>query len=209
MHGIETWNSYVRTRRIGSQHNEPDDGVQDYHSNFQKKTLTNTSQLKKLELWGAVFGIVFGTMMHFAYAWSGHLQVVGWFAAVNESVWEHTKLLVTPVLIFAVVEWRVLALGRTVLLAKALELLFGIVFIIAFFYTYTGALGIQEILIIDILSFFVAVILGKYISYRILRQQNRVSDEVIVAAGCAVVMLVFLQILFTYASPSLPLFVSK
>ena len=166
-------------------------------------------QLKRLEFWGTVFGIVFGTMMHFTYAWSGHFPMVGWFAAVNESVWEHTKLIITPVLIFAVVEWRMLKIGRTVLVAKACELLFGVLFIICFFYTYTGALGIQEILIVDILSFFVAVIIGKYLSYRILQQPRRIPDELMVGAGIVDVALLFVQILFTYAPPALPLFISK
>ena len=38
-------------------------------------------------------------------------------------------------------------------------------FIIAFFYTYTGILGLN-FAIIDIISFFVAIILGEYISYK-------------------------------------------
>lgn len=162
-----------------------------------------------MEWIGVAVGLVFGTMLHFTYAWFGYLKIIGIFSAVNESVWEHTKLIVTPVLLYALVEWRVLRLGRQVIVAKAAELAFGVFFIIAFFYTYTSALGIEEILIVDILSFYVAVLVGKYISYRWLRNVAHVSDTRLVAASVAVLLFIVAQITFTFSTPAIPLFISK
>ena len=48
--------------------------------------------LKKSEIFGAIFVMVFGTLMHFFYDWSGKNPVVALFAPYNESTWEHLKL---------------------------------------------------------------------------------------------------------------------
>ena len=45
-----------------------------------------------------------GTGLHFAYSLCP-VAFVGLFAPVNESVWEHLKLLAVPMLLFAVVEY--------------------------------------------------------------------------------------------------------
>lgn len=171
--------------------------------------MSDLRNIQRVEWIGVAVGLVLGTMLHFTYAWFGRLSVVGIFSAVNESVWEHTKLIVTPVLLYAFVEWRVLGHGRRVLVAKALEVLFGVLFIISFFYTYTSALGIEEILLVDILSFYVAVLVGKFLSYRVLRQPQSVSDTRVVAAAVVVLLAIVMQITFTFAAPSIPLFVSK
>ena len=42
---------------------------------------------------GAVFTIITGTLLHFVYEWSGESLFVGIFSPINESVWEHLKLL--------------------------------------------------------------------------------------------------------------------
>jgi Family of unknown function (DUF6512) len=38
--------------------------------------------------------VIAGTLQHFVYGWSGQNALVGLVSPVNESVWEHTKLLV-------------------------------------------------------------------------------------------------------------------
>lgn len=162
--------------------------------------------LRRLTCYGAVFGIVFGTLLHFTYDWFGQHVVVGLFSAVNESVWEHTKLIVTPVLLFGLLEWRVVGPSGRLLVAKAIELLFGVLFITTFFYTYTGALGIEEMLAVDILSFIVAVVIGKYLSYRLLRMERPVRRPGVVLSVVVILSLFILQVWFTVAPPALPLF---
>ena len=41
-----------------------------------------------------------GTILHFTYNLSNNNIVVGIFSAVNESVWEHIKILLTPIFIY-------------------------------------------------------------------------------------------------------------
>lgn len=53
---------------------------------------------KKYTLIGIVFSMTAGVLLHFLYEWTGRNPVVGAFSPVNESVWEHLKLLFFPVL---------------------------------------------------------------------------------------------------------------
>lgn len=53
--------------------------------------------LTTLSGWAVLPLVVIGTLLHFAYDWSGHHRVVAVFAAVNESYWEHAKMAVWPV----------------------------------------------------------------------------------------------------------------
>ena len=62
---------------------------------------------KRFDIWtwaGFFTAAVLGTLDHFAYDWSGKSLPVGAFCAVNESTWEHMKLLFFPVLVAAVVQ---------------------------------------------------------------------------------------------------------
>ena len=59
---------------------------------------------------GFIWSIVFGTMLHFLYGWTGENRVVGLYAAVSESTWEHLKLLFFPVLLYTV--WEYIWLGH-------------------------------------------------------------------------------------------------
>ncbi|HVB45893.1 MAG TPA: DUF6512 family protein [Streptosporangiaceae bacterium] len=59
---------------------------------------------RRLVAFSGLMIVVAGTLLHFVYAWSGRTLAVGLLSPVNESVWEHTKLLVIPVLAVGVVE---------------------------------------------------------------------------------------------------------
>ena len=64
-------------------------------------------ELRRWEIVGfAVTGLV-GTLLHFVYGWSDGSRVAAAFSAVNESTWEHMKLLFLPYFVFAVVEFIV------------------------------------------------------------------------------------------------------
>lgn len=54
---------------------------------------------------GFLWSIVFGTVLHFLYGWTGENRVVGLYAAISESPWEHLKLLFFPVLVYTVWEY--------------------------------------------------------------------------------------------------------
>ena len=66
------------------------------------------SKLFKFELLGFVFCCILGTLSHFFYDWSEQNIIVGMFCPVNESVWEHLKLIYTPYFLWAIAEYFIL-----------------------------------------------------------------------------------------------------
>jgi hypothetical protein len=145
-----------------------------------------------------------GSFLHFTYKFSGNDQFVALFSAVNESVWEHTKLLLLPILIFGVVEYYYQKDLQRVLTAKLFDLLTAITFIIVLFYTYTGAFGIES-LVIDIALFLAAAASGKYVSYLILTSKKPLNFSALVS-GLAILFLIAFYIITTFSPPRIPLF---
>lgn len=120
------------------------------------------------ELVGVCFVSVAGTLLHFLYKWSGHKRLVGLMAAVNESTWEHLKLLFFPMLFYTIIQYALW--GRMLssfLFAKSMGILAGVFVIVAVFYTYTGIWG-ANFLPLDIATFFVGVFLGFGVSTRMM-----------------------------------------
>lgn len=93
---------------------------------------------------GFIFTAVVGTALHFLFDWTGGSAVAALFSAVNESIWEHIKLMFYPMILFAVAESRFW--GRQIesfWCVKVAGILLGIVLIPAIYYTYTGVLGVK------------------------------------------------------------------
>ena len=83
-----------------------------------------------------------GTFGHFAYELSGKNTILGYFTPVNESTWEHLKLLFFPTLIFSVFEYFLMKeKPNNYPVAIVFSLIVGLVSIIMIFYTYSGVLG--------------------------------------------------------------------
>lgn len=63
------------------------------------------------EVLGLIFVLAAGNLLHFVYEWCGESPIAGVLASVNESTWEHMKLLTTPWVLWSIVEFA--ALRRT------------------------------------------------------------------------------------------------
>lgn len=162
------------------------------------------STMLRVSVGGAAFGVLLGSLLHFAYQASGRLAVVALFSAVNESPWEHLKLYFFPIALYIAVEWFVVADKAALLFAKLVQIIAGMVFIEAFFYTYTDALGIESVWV-DILSFVVAMALGYALSYRLVAKGVTGRFPAwLSGTSIAVIMLIFITT--TFAAPHLPLF---
>ena len=57
---------------------------------------------RTLETAGMLFTLLFGNLLHFVYDWTGQAGWAAYLSAVNESTWEHMKLLFFPVLLLSV-----------------------------------------------------------------------------------------------------------
>jgi hypothetical protein len=157
------------------------------------------------ELAGVVFIIIFGSMLHFTFEWSGRQIIVGIFSAVNESVWEHLKLGFWPAITFALIEFKYLRkLANNFLLAKAVGIYLIPAIIIVIFYSYIAILG-ESILAIDIITFIIAVIVGQAVSYKLLTGKI-LPPKLAVISLIALFLLGLAFLLFTFYPPAFPLF---
>ncbi len=100
-------------------------------------------KLKNLILAFVIIGLL-GGGGHFFYKWSGNNTFIGYFFPINESTWEHLKLLFFPTAIFSIVEYffvkdKVSSYAPSV----AVSLMLGLITIVSIFYTYSGVLGFK------------------------------------------------------------------
>ena len=160
---------------------------------------------RKWELAGLFLTLIFGNLLHFVYDWSGQSIAAAVFAAVNESTWEHMKLLAVPWLVWTVVTIVVNRCAASAL-PRAIGLLTGLTAIPALFYTYTGILG-KSVGVVNILIFQAAVLLAYFVSVS-LQKSARLSSVPFQILGILLHLLAALAFLFfTSFPPSLPLFV--
>ena len=126
------------------------------------------------ELAGFLFTSAVGSLLHFVYEWSGGSLAAAVISAVNESTWEHMKLLFVPMFLFSVVQ--VCVLGRNYpnfLAVRAVSILTGLALIPVLYYTYTGVWG-QMRDWANIAVFFLAA-LGAFLLDFYLLRRNRLS----------------------------------
>lgn len=163
---------------------------------------------KRLFWWeagAAVCTAALGTFLHFFYGWCGENPVVGAFSAVNESVWEHMKLLFVPA--FLEFFLHSAALGRVypnLPAARAVSVLVGLAAIPVGFYTYTGIWG-THVLWADIVLFLGAVALMFLLEFHLLRR-GRFSGLWQQVTGLLVLWaLAFVFVWCTFLPPQIPL----
>jgi hypothetical protein len=157
------------------------------------------------ELIGIVFIIFLGSALHFTFALSGNQPIVGAFSAVNESVWEHLKLAFWPALFLTVIEYPQLRkAANNFFTAKAIGAYLMVTMIPLVFYSYTAFSG-KSIFAIDISSFVVAVIIGQFLSYKLLTHRQQPGNLNKIAVG-AIILLALAFIVFTYYPPQLQIF---
>ena len=165
-----------------------------------------SNKLIRVELIVILFSLILGTLLHFTYEWSGENLFIGSFSAVNESVWEHLKLVFYPMLIAAIVEYFfVKDVSNNYVEAKTIGIFTAICFIIVSFFTYSGIIG-TSIIVIDILIFIISIILGEYVAYRLMKREN---ESTVTTECLSIIILVFLLlcfIIFTYLPPEVNLF---
>ena len=159
--------------------------------------------LKKFHIISFIFVSILGVILHFLYNWSGENIFVGIFSAINESIWEHLKLIFYPMLLSSIIGYFVL--GKDIenyWCSRVIGILSAIIFVVIFFYTYTGVLG-KMIDAINILSFFIAVGIGEYVTYRNMLKEKTCNKNL---PFYIIVTLIFYFTLFTFAPPQIGIF---
>ena len=99
---------------------------------------------RSIGLWQLIgFGVTSlgGTLLHFLYDWLGNASWIAPFSGVNESTWEHMKLLFWPMFIYAIVQSFFFRDRRDFWCVKLRGILLGLILIPIIFYTYNGVIG--------------------------------------------------------------------
>lgn len=169
-------------------------------------SVINKNNLKKFALLGTVLVLVFGTLSHFVYEWSGENRFAAAFFPVNESTWEHMKLLFFPMLAF------VLSFAPSlkqkypnILPASFCGILSGTFLIPVLFYTYSGILGFT-LTPADIAIFFVSVIAAFAVTYKLAGSRARIPQSLTVLLSGSILAVFLLFVLFSFYPPDLGIF---
>ena len=136
----------------------------------------------KLNLFRFIFISILGVLLHFTYEWSGDNPAVGLFSAVNESTWEHLKLIFFPMLLLTLTEslWAHIQekpLPENFLPARTIGILSGMAFIVVVFYTLNGVLG-RNYEFLNIALYFAGVIYALRTENRLESRQMCINDYV-------------------------------
>lgn len=160
--------------------------------------------LNKKDLPSILAVAILGSLNHFLYDWTGGSSLAALFCPINESPWEHLKLLFFPFLFVtlgtaALYRFR----DRRFFYCRFLGVVCGMAFTLVTFYTYTGIWG-SHALILDLLIFFLSVVLSFSAARFFFRALKQIPSANVIftlwGAG------IFFFFVFTCFPPGIPLF---
>ena len=162
-------------------------------------------RLLKNQITGFVFVSILGALGHFFFKWSGENRIVGLFFSVNESPWEHLKLIFFPFLAFTV--FTAISFKKdkfNVFYSNCIAVLLGMWSILSYYYTFSGITGTNSEFI-NISSFFVGVLIAFIISYFLIN--NSIGKGMPNSfAKIIFIITALIFFLFTFKPPYIPLF---
>ena len=145
-----------------------------------------------------------GTLLHFLYDWLGEAAWIAPLSGVNESTWEHMKLLFWPMFAFAVVQSFLFRDREEFWCIKLRGILFGLVLIPIIFYTYNGAIGKSPDWL-NIAIFFISAA-ATYVYETRLFNSEKVKCKAPKLAFAALCVIGLLFGIFTFRTPELGIF---
>ena len=156
------------------------------------------------ELLGFALTSLGGTMLHFLYDWTNEATWIAPFCAVNESTWEHMKLLFWPLFLFALVQRLFFKDQPNYWCVKLVEILLGLVLIPVLFYTYNGVFGKSPDWI-NIAIFYITVLLVFLLEWWMFKK-DLLPCKYPRLAFAAIYLIGVLFVVFTFSPPQIPLF---
>ena len=150
---------------------------------------------------GIISIILVGTSLHFLYELSHHNKFVAVFAAVNESVWEHIKIAMTPTFLWTIVLGFHYGWNTRLLVGLAQCLSVIIIMIPALFYAYT-AFTKKSILIVDIICFCITIFCSELVFFHFINFYFPLPTFCIVASVILLIIEILIYFSFTFFPPS-------
>ncbi|MBO5883343.1 MAG: hypothetical protein J6Q78_02930 [Clostridia bacterium] len=145
-----------------------------------------------------------GTLLHFLYRWLGEAAWIAPFSGINESTWEHMKLLFWPMFLFAIVQSFFFKDDKRFWCIKLNGVLLGLVLIPIIFYTYNGVFGKSPDWI-NIVIFFISVAITYiYETHQFANKTTPCKNSKIAIAILCIIAISF--VLFTFVTPKIAIF---
>lgn len=153
----------------------------------------------------ALFIIGYG--MHLMYDLAGKITLIGILAPANESLWEHLKMLLIPMISWWCIYYEVNGKKYNInkekwIFANVISIMFSMLTLLAFYYTYTQAFGIKS-LYLDIFDLLLSVTVGQCIGLHIYKHGKGVKIQ---ASICILILFIIVFVTFTFYPPHIPLF---
>lgn len=161
--------------------------------------------LKLSKIIGIIIIFILCFPFHFLYKWIPN-TLTSIFFPVNESIWEHMKLLFTPFIIYTLFEYFFINKNQNNLLLQLF--IVPIVGIISYLIIYIPIYDlIGENMFVSISLLFIIIILQQFISYKLSIKENIKYQNVIGIIG--IIITIFTFIYLTYKPININLFYDK
>ena len=160
--------------------------------------------IKRWQIIGFFTTALGGTLLHFLFDWLGNSVFIAPFSGVNESTWEHMKLLFWPMFIFAVIQSFFFKEREDFWCIKLRGILLGILLIPILFYTYNGAIGKSPDWLNIAIFFLCAAIVYIYEAKRFNAKNSVCKSHTFPIVILCIVALLF--VIFTFRAPKLGIF---
>ena len=156
------------------------------------------------QLMGFAVTTLGGTLLHFLYDWLGKAVWIAPISGINESTWEHMKLLFVPTFIFAIVQSFFFKDREDFWCVKLRGILLGIILIPVIFYTCNGAIGKSPDWF-NIAIFFVSAAISYIFETRLFNSEELrcQSPKQAITVLCVIALLFTV---FTFVTPEIGIF---
>lgn len=128
--------------------------------------------LRKSEILSYIASCILGVLFHFVYNWTNQNFFIGLFVPVNESTWEHLKLVFFPILILSLIEYFCFGIRhKDFVCIKLRSTLIAMTATVVLFYTYSGIWG-KNVDFINIAIYFIAMTIAYCYSINQLKKES-------------------------------------
>lgn len=154
---------------------------------------------------GFLFASILGTFLHFLFDLSGQSVIAAIFSAVNESIWEHMKLIFYPMLLFALIEFQFWGKDhKKFWCIKLVGILLGLTLIPVLYYTYTGIFAVS-VDWLNITIFFLSAGAVFLVENKLFQKENGCC----LSAPISFILICMIGVVFTlltFFTPEIPFF---
>ena len=172
---------------------------------IEKEKIIDLRKQKLLYFIGFFSISIIGTLLHFLFDFSGKSLFIAPFSAINESVWEHLKIAVIPIMFWTILEFTLLKFRRdnlwTSLLVKVVTVMLSIILLYCISIAVLGGHNLW----VSISIFYFSILLSQILGYKVVTGK-RVSIKFEEISKYIVIFIFLLFVIFTFIPPKFNIF---